>query len=364
MPALPRKFRFVYHDDYMGQKDDEICDNFEVMSAFYHYSEPFNAECRAFGRLKEADYEELAVPCYGYVLLDEEHERSMMAQFSSLELEWNGNGDALGLEDVRARFPGRDGGPPPIRGIVKAFGPSEAPIRARDASRVRRDLILLQQLGIFSIDIAHRQLIDWKIVDFSLAVTTPHFLTNPELNPRLTPAEIEAMELETFKLCINDYWEFDDMIRTWNSHHRESRRDQVSIFAFPEGLGCRTQRNLRSTPARKRAYTFVDPRRIDWREFKTTAASPAVMGRNLKPNRQGPLRGRRSQVARISQGVQRRRRLRLTTRPPRWYYRGSQANEEHLATTTSMSYFLTWVYKDGLRFPRGRGREPGTTYSL
>lgn len=79
------------------------------MSAFYNYSEPFSCECRAFGRLQEACQEELATRCFGYLLLDEEHERTMMNQFSHLKLDFNGNGDYPGLENMRSRFPGKDG---------------------------------------------------------------------------------------------------------------------------------------------------------------------------------------------------------------------------------------------------------------
>lgn len=64
------------------------------MSAFYNYMEPFSAKYRAFGRLHETGYEELAVPCFGYVLLDEHHERAMMERFSDLDLDFNGTGDA------------------------------------------------------------------------------------------------------------------------------------------------------------------------------------------------------------------------------------------------------------------------------
>lgn len=45
----------------------------EAMGAFYNYMDPFNCEYRAFGRLQEADREELALKCFGYLLLDEEH---------------------------------------------------------------------------------------------------------------------------------------------------------------------------------------------------------------------------------------------------------------------------------------------------
>lgn len=86
------------------------------MSAFYNYSEPFSYECRAFGRLQEAGNEELAVSCFGYLLLDEEHERALMNQFSHLNPEFNGNIEYPGAKDMRSRFLGDDGRPPPPQG--------------------------------------------------------------------------------------------------------------------------------------------------------------------------------------------------------------------------------------------------------
>jgi Kinetochore Sim4 complex subunit FTA2 len=66
------QFRFVY-DTWEGPEYGKENDDLEMMSAFYNYSEPFSAECRAFGRFKESGHEELAIQCFGYVLLDEEH---------------------------------------------------------------------------------------------------------------------------------------------------------------------------------------------------------------------------------------------------------------------------------------------------
>lgn len=97
------------------------------MTPFYNYSEPFSCECRAFGRLQEAGHENLAVDCFGYVLLDEDHERALHTQFP--DKFFNGNPDnphddgADEETNMRTRFLGRDGRKPPLRGIVKEFCP-------------------------------------------------------------------------------------------------------------------------------------------------------------------------------------------------------------------------------------------------
>lgn len=267
------------------------------MSAFYNYSEPFSCECRAFGRLQEDGCDELAVRCFGYLLLDEEHERAMMNQFSHLDLEFNGNIEYPGAEDMRSRFLGKDGRPPPIRGIVKEFGHGDEDLRTRDVRRILRDVIRLQQLGIIDIDVAHRQLIGGKLCDFSTAITVPHFVTTPELNPCLTPEWISAMEFETFQFSINDYWDFDEMVRLWNEEH-ENRKNKISVHAFPGGHGCQIKYDLRSTPSRERVYSLVNP--------------------------------------------------------PRWYYDCNNEVAASLKGKTSFRTSLKWEFKDGLIFPRNR----------
>ncbi|KEZ41065.1 hypothetical protein SAPIO_CDS7118 [Scedosporium apiospermum] len=242
-------FRFGYDEDWLGNGPYIDPDNLEAMSAFYEYSEPFSCECRAFGRLQEDGHEELAARCYGYVLLDEEHERVVMDQFSHLEINFNGNIQYSGYEDLRSRFVGKGvDRAPPIRGIVKEFGPTEEDLRTREVRRMLKDVIRLQQLGIIYIDVGHRQLVGGKFCDFSTAITVPHYITTPELNPRLGPEWIPALEFETFQFSINDYWQFDEMVREWNDEQekRKTKKKKISVYAFPGGRGCRIKYNLRN----------------------------------------------------------------------------------------------------------------------
>ncbi|KAI1380575.1 kinetochore Sim4 complex subunit FTA2-domain-containing protein [Hypoxylon crocopeplum] len=230
-------FRFVYDDDWTGpaRRTNDI----QVMSAFYNYSEPFSCECRAYGRLQDAGHEGLAIRCFGYLLLDEEHERTMMDQFRDLELEFNRNMDDPGLENMRSRFPGKDGRDPPIRGIVKEFGQCDEDLTKRLAKTLLGDIIRLQELAIINMDVAHRQVINGKLSDFSTAITIPHFLTSPELNPNLNSDQISAMEFETFQLSSKDYWSFDEMVIIWN----DENDGKIAVHAFPGGNGCQIKYN-------------------------------------------------------------------------------------------------------------------------
>lgn len=307
------------------------------MTAFYNYSEPFSCECRAFGRLQEAGHEELATKCYGYLFLDEGHERTVMEQFKDLDLSFNGSIYQPGDDELRARFLGKDGRLPPIRGIVKEFGPIADTLRAKDMRKLLRDVVKLQQLGIINLDVSDRQIIGGKFCDFSVALTTPHFITTPELNPHLTPEWISAMEYETFKFSINDYWDFDEMVKLWN-REREDQRD-ISVYAFPDGHGCHVKYNLRSTPARERVYSLVDPRRYDW---KAGALERRTSGRRTR----GGSRGKSGRA------ISKNRRT-LDAKPPRWYYHCSSKRAAMLRDNNHgcWSTSLQWNIKDGFIFP-------------
>ncbi|KAJ8114158.1 hypothetical protein ONZ43_g4967 [Nemania bipapillata] len=239
-------FRWIYDYDWLFFGEFINRQTPEGLLALYNYVEPFNAECRAFGRLREAGCEDLAVRCFGYVLLDEDHERTMMTQFDLNKWSFNGDIEDAGYidnEEQRLVYPGKNGRPPPFRCIVKAFGNAfdedEGDVlRPGLARQLLRSVIKLQKLGILDTDVAIRQVIDNKLGDFSTSITLPHFITNPELNRHLTPAMIESMERQTFVICVNDYLAFDSMIETWNDEYGRDK-GRLSIQAFPEGRGCR-----------------------------------------------------------------------------------------------------------------------------
>ncbi|KAI0535861.1 kinetochore Sim4 complex subunit FTA2-domain-containing protein [Xylaria digitata] len=345
-------FRFAYDHNWVGPASDTDPGNRELMSAFYNYSEPFSSECRAFGRLQETGYEELAVRCFGYVLLDEEHEHTIMTQFSDLKLEFNGDIDYPGAEDMRSRFPGKDARAPPIRGVVKEFGlQDEENLGTTVVRKILRDVIKLQQLGIIRIDVGTRQIIDDKLCDFSTAVTIPHFRTNPELNPHLTPEMICAIELETFELSINDYLEFDEMIFDWNLEYADEK-GRISVYAFPDGRGGRHKYNLRSRATKECAYTFVDPRKYDWRTYPTSVGA----SRKEVTRRRWSGRISKSGGHENPQGVSSRIRRHLRARPPVWYYEYDSKLAKCSEWATPFSDWMDWDYKDGLMFPRIKKR--------
>lgn len=328
-----------WNDSHFVQCDEK---NRMEAAVFYEYLDPFNNECRAFGRLHESGHPELAVDCYGYVLLDEAHERALRDRFPGPELEEIFQGDS---GSRRQEFLTKDGKLPPIRAIVKEFGSGVDRLRNRQMSKTLKDMIQLQQLGIIGLDLAKRQLINGKLCDFSLAMTTPHFAMNPEMHPHLTPQGIAKMEFDLFLFSARDYGLFDEMIWEWNMCHR-LHKDQVSVKAFPQEYGHPGTYNLRravSPATRERVFTHVDPRLYDWRA--------AAQGRD-ESSAGGPANGQSSKgsssgrsVAKVSKT---RRRFK---KPPRWHYEGSKELMEKMGKSRHHDQHFTWVFKRGFFFP-------------
>ncbi|KAH7150216.1 kinetochore Sim4 complex subunit FTA2-domain-containing protein [Dactylonectria estremocensis] len=320
-------FRFCFDDDWNGYASDPK--DLEEMTRLSSFSEPFNAECRAFGRLQEAGRTELAVQCFGYVLLDEKHERALHSQlrgYNDTEIKFNGNADVCSQFEFpycRGRFvhTTKSGKPPPIRGILKEFGQGNEDLRKRNARKILQDVIKMQQLGMVQLDVAHRQLINGKHADFSSTITTPHYRLNLELNIKLTPQLRVALEFEAFQLSISDYWEFDDMIYEWNDEH-EDPKDHLFVYAFSRKWGSRGEPryNLRSTPERDRVYTYVDPRTYNWKYYVAKQRPPGEIQGGEKP------------------------RQKLDAKPPKWWlFDTRSAVAAKMRRSTQWSTSIHWV---------------------
>jgi hypothetical protein len=315
----------------------------------YNYADPFSCECRSFGRLQEVGREDLAIGCFGYLLLDEEHEQIIKDKFSKdVWLEFDGNGDNAGAYEVRSRYLGKSGKPPPIRGILKQIGSEVKELKNKDLRRILRNITCLQQLGIIHIDIAERQLISGKICDFSRAITVPHFITNPELSPWLTPSAAAWLQYETFFISINDYWEFDNMVLFWNEEH-PNQKAKLSAFAFHIRRSSPIKYNLRSTPLRDGIFTFVNPMKYDWRASATLHVPDQIAASSTSRTRQH----RTSSRARTSfRGM--KTKMRLDSSPQKWYLSCKNATALRLKRHRQYSYHLEWYFVHGKLVPRRR----------
>lgn len=223
--------------------------------------------------------------CYGYVLLSEKNEAKMIKKFKdTMFLTFNGHSQNDHKHDkLRARFPGKNGRLPPIRGILKELGRKLKRPKENDFKNMRGTIVSMQQLGIIGLDIDVRQFINGKLADFSQAITTPHFRTNPKLNPDLTDEWKSTIEYETFRLSSFDYWDFDDAIHRYNRRVRDINKRRIKVNGVPGGLDHGKRYSLRSTPHRDGLYTFVDPRLYDHK-------MAAIRKRNKEAARQGGAR--------------------------------------------------------------------------
>ncbi|KAH6981826.1 kinetochore Sim4 complex subunit FTA2-domain-containing protein [Ilyonectria sp. MPI-CAGE-AT-0026] len=343
-------FRFICHNEWISPYFDHH-ENHEAMTFAYQYSEPFNCECRAFGRLQEAGYDDLAVECFGYLLLDEEHEHAMRQFWKAshpYDIMFNGSSESVDEEDMRSCFQDKNAKPPPIRGIVKEFGQGMKVLQTRGARKIMREMSLLQQLGIFNLDPGIRQMVNNKWADFSLAFTVPHYISNTELNPHLTPEMIADLEFEAFNICRNDYMDFDEMVFFWNKHAKY-RKDTISVQALPHRSSFKDSYDLRRLPSRERAYSYVDPRLYDW---KASASMGEVDGRQSDRKAKGSKRG-------TPAGVIRKTRRRLNACPPRWYFSGDSKKAKE--AKFDFYFRLHWDFKDGFMFPRKQDGPPYST---
>lgn len=152
--------------------------------------DPFYAECRAYGRLKETDNEKLAIKCYGYTNIPYEQE---------LELDPDGqifHRDAIHKPETH-----------PLRAIVKELlTPGSPPFTFSMIPQMKRDLTRLHKIGLTVYDLRAGNYMNGKIIDFSQAHTSPHHCLDLSYN---------GMSGQVTEICARDFQAFDEMMNLW-----------------------------------------------------------------------------------------------------------------------------------------------------
>lgn len=176
-----------------GRNDPPVMDTKD----FVHQCDPFYSECRAYGRLKEAGREDLAVKVYGYLMINERDEDAvytkMSRQFDFL-VDWN-------------RLPVHKNAP--IRVIVKEYIQDPTPYTRAMFPAMMSNLKQVNSLGIMVWDIKEDNYMSGILIDFSQARTMPHFMLDLE-----DPIWSNYFKEETF---FHDYGAFDNrIIKDWN----------------------------------------------------------------------------------------------------------------------------------------------------
>ncbi|KAI0411515.1 kinetochore Sim4 complex subunit FTA2-domain-containing protein [Xylaria grammica] len=178
------------------------------------YTDPFYAECRAYGRIQEGFdsrtvRQQTAVKCHGYLLLNKTESRW-------LERE----GIDLGHELLDLELREALGGDTRVRAIVKQFEEGPTKVHAGNVRKAWRSVRLLNEsLKLYNMDIKADNFIGFKLVDFGSSWTEPHKLLDYLEEDRENMAK-------AFRL--KDTVNFEDMIE------EEEIRTRLQVLAKSE----------------------------------------------------------------------------------------------------------------------------------
>ncbi|KAK4033491.1 kinetochore Sim4 complex subunit FTA2-domain-containing protein [Parachaetomium inaequale] len=214
---------------------------------YIDFFDPFNCECRVYGRLKQEEREDLAVRAHGYLLLTPEQEDELCRMIEGIDYDEpvdpdkNGNGtNTWGRWEQHHHLP--------LRAIVKDLATHPDPFKPAQITDMWKDLEELHGLGILVRDITVFNYYNAKLIDFSRAWTWPHpsldAITSYHLKDQLQrdPGGLEDVIVE---------WGID---MRWNWDEVEISQD-LQDCASGKGEG-------------ERGPFGVDPRLYDWRKWE------------------------------------------------------------------------------------------------
>lgn len=231
-----------------------------LLDAQWH---PFHAECRAYGRLKEAGKEHLAVGCYGYIRLTDEQKREIESRFG-IKAWW---GDAYELEsddpewqEEMRQIEGRG-----LHALVKDFVEGDEPFGPEHATTMVSNLHQLHRLGIMMHDLKEDAYIAGILVDFSKAIVVPHV----RFDPRFRGNPDHKARREVYDDLNVLLW----MFREWNEEHEGSPQITCNPFQHMEEAVGRLRRGpLTWEELIKRSF---NPLRIRWQKYSAHSGNPA-----------------------------------------------------------------------------------------
>ena len=170
----------------MWPSEEEIV-SLDILHA---HRDPFYNECRAYGRLNEANLDgKVAVRCHGYTTLPATIESKLEKRFDVVDWDRGDDDDDKPIKQ-KAVF----------RAIVKDLVMEDIPLTHRVVKKMKKDLLTIREEGIYPIDIKASNYKKGLLVDFSTAMTEPHYLF--EIKP--------DWHVRSFK--NEDFFAFDQMI--------------------------------------------------------------------------------------------------------------------------------------------------------
>ncbi|KAG7291192.1 hypothetical protein NEMBOFW57_001204 [Staphylotrichum longicolle] len=209
---------------------------------YLDYFDPFNCECRAYGRLQQESREDLAVRAHGYLMLTREQELEVAQRSGPINPGDEDDDD----DDAFCRINEPLVSNRPVHAIVKDLVTDQDPFGPGQVDDMWDDLEGLHRLGILVRDIKVGNYLGGKLIDFSRAWTVPH----PVLEHIYTPLLEEERQRDPDALvgCIAD-WGIEN---AWD----------FNVVKIPEELTacmCGKSENDRFG---------TDPRRYDWRRWE------------------------------------------------------------------------------------------------
>ncbi|KAL8937606.1 MAG: hypothetical protein Q9216_004346 [Gyalolechia sp. 2 TL-2023] len=175
-----------------SQRDKAPLDELE------YYFDPFYNECRAYGQLVEANLNgEVAVRCHGYMILPIPFKHQLKKKFGV-----NGWDQPTDL---------------PLRAIVKDFAPEDTTWTPAVARKMLKDLKRMRKANVYAMDVKPENYKKGLLVDFSIALTKPHFVFDVKPEHQVRGYMKEDLIL------------FDDMMREKNvkTRIRASRNEDT-----------------------------------------------------------------------------------------------------------------------------------------
>ncbi|KAI0017099.1 kinetochore Sim4 complex subunit FTA2-domain-containing protein [Xylariomycetidae sp. FL0641] len=221
------------------------------------YFEPFQCECRAYGRLKEFGKEHLAALCYGYIILSDNTEAFafLKQKYDGFQSSRRANWQYFEEEEYCREEP--------LRAIVKEFIDIPEDFESAEnvhltmnpklAPKAIRDLKTLHKLGILVNDINSDNFYMGRYLDFSSAWTAPHPLFTKEKGVDFPPLGMASSE---------DAIAMDALIDEWN----RLRPDKPIWHRCERDWGYLW--NLRKRGSRRRSAWRYQPADFDYDKVK------------------------------------------------------------------------------------------------
>ncbi|KAG7285902.1 hypothetical protein NEMBOFW57_008198 [Staphylotrichum longicolle] len=172
---------------------------------YVDYFDPFNCECRAYGRFKEEKREDLAVRALGYLLLSPQQEIDLAVRVMGRSTPPpSANAATLDGDNFWGRHEQHRG--LPVRAIVKHLVAGN--LKAREpaqAADMWADLQALHSLGIFVNDTHGGNYLNGKLVDLSRSWTMYH----PALD-QIGARTLRSLMLDELQKLLDYYYDGAD----------------------------------------------------------------------------------------------------------------------------------------------------------